>query len=135
MADSRGLAPDGWRVATDADWKALEKAIGIPANDIEKTGWRGDLSGKLKSMSYGGTNNEGLSIVPAGIRLTNGGYNYFAGHSAERGVFWTSTSDAESYIRRLFQAGQAGVNRSAANMKEGYSVRCVKDTASAVPDK
>ncbi|MFP3366175.1 fibrobacter succinogenes major paralogous domain-containing protein, partial [Pseudoalteromonas sp. SIMBA_148] len=42
VSDARNLCPVGWRVASDEDWKALERAIGAAEKEIDSMGWRGD---------------------------------------------------------------------------------------------
>lgn len=42
VSDERNICPVGWRVASDDDWKELEKTIGMHEEDINKKGWRGD---------------------------------------------------------------------------------------------
>ena len=40
VGDPKGLCPDGWRVATDEDWKELELLLGMNPEQIEGTGLR-----------------------------------------------------------------------------------------------
>ncbi len=43
------LAPAGWRVASDADWKTLEMSLGMTQTQADSTDYRGtDEGGKLK---------------------------------------------------------------------------------------
>src|SRR5690606_3643198 len=51
VQNSRGLAPVGWRVATDDDFKELELAIGFTQEQADATGWRGDGVLKLRSTT------------------------------------------------------------------------------------
>lgn len=146
IADSRGLAPEGWRVATDADWRAMELEIGISSATVSSTGWRGAVvedtypgaGNKLKSIDFpvatdadgkstAGTNDHCFSVMAAGVRLAStGAYNNFT--STQWGAFWTSSaSGTENYFRRVFAVNQTGINRSAATKKEGYSIRLVQD--------
>jgi len=39
--NERDICPTGSRVASDDDWKALEKTIGIAESELDNTGWRG----------------------------------------------------------------------------------------------
>ena len=49
VVDPKGLAPDGWRVADDHDWKVLETTLGMLTAEAELLNWRGtDEGGKLK---------------------------------------------------------------------------------------
>ena len=40
--------PEGWRLPSDADWKNLEKALGMTAEEVEKQDvWRGERQAVL----------------------------------------------------------------------------------------
>jgi uncharacterized protein (TIGR02145 family) len=64
--DARGLAPEGWRVPSDADWNLL----------IETLGGEGEAGGKLKELgtrhwrtpNEGASNETGFSALPGGYR-------------------------------------------------------------------
>ncbi len=38
---SKKLAPKGWHIPSDEEWKILEKTIGVSESDLSKTAWRG----------------------------------------------------------------------------------------------
>lgn len=49
VVDSRGLAPDGWHVPTDEEWKELETYFGMNQSEADGISWRSaDVGGKLK---------------------------------------------------------------------------------------
>lgn len=131
VMDPRGLAPDGWRVATDDDYKALERAAGMSETEIEKTGGRGAIGAKLRVTSWAappiGTDDFGFSAVSGGYRqgANEGGFVRF-------GVFdgnslWTSTGsgDNNELFRRSIRL--TPVERSLSIRRMGYNVRCVRD--------
>lgn len=134
--NSKGLAPAGWHVATDADWKELEKHLGMSQSDADKTSWRGDHEGdKLKVASpaewvqYGtiwSTNESGFGALPHGCRMFNGGWGQPG--TGSTGFWWTISTYAtgESWYRYL-DYKSSGVFRSHALNTYGFSVRCVKD--------
>jgi uncharacterized protein (TIGR02145 family) len=120
--DPRGLAPTGFHVATDDEWKELIRALG--GADV--------AGGKLKSTgtefwstpNKGATNSTGFSALPGGARDTNGS---FLTHKY-LGAFWTSTQfDSEN----AFYYGMSHIVEKAIQVKyikkTGCSVRCVKD--------
>jgi len=119
--DSQGLAPEGWHVATDAEWAMLLDYLG---------GWE-IAGGKMKEAgtvhwddpNLAATNESGFTALPAGHRV-NGSYQ--AADSAA--WFWTSTQD--SYITagyyHLTNVNE-GVYRGVYPNPEGFSVRCIKD--------
>ncbi len=142
VTDPRGLAPEGWRVATDEDWKDLEIAVGLAEGEVNSPDWRGVIAPILKANSYSnGLDSYGFSVMPAGVRDASGIYNYFASHNTPRAAFWTSTPSATQearYLRRLFRGGSSNpnndnhINRSNWHIAEGYSIRCVQDVTTPV---
>lgn len=131
IKDSRGLAPEGWRVATDEDYKKIELAIGFTEEQTNATNWRGVGSLKLRSTTgwpvNAGTDDFGFKALPAGCREQTGSYNYFN----VRANFWTSTLDdaaplTRSY-RRILEDTRWNVLRGVIADREGYSIRCVRD--------
>ncbi|MDQ1265835.1 MAG: hypothetical protein QG635_987, partial [Bacteroidota bacterium] len=49
--DPRGLAPFGWHIPSDDEWKILEACIGMTQTQIDGTSWRGTIEGgKLKAI-------------------------------------------------------------------------------------
>ena len=128
------LCPAGWHVATDADWKALEKFYGIPESELERTGERGEIAAKLKTVddwkpsSFSGDNSSGFSIQPGGARLDNGEYSTLN----QYGNFWTSTIYDDRYGLLYLWNHHVHYNTDAVGRiytvaNNGYSCRCVKD--------
>ena len=128
--DSRSIAPAGWHVPTDEEWKELEKYLGMSQSEADDTGWRGtDEANKLKSTSGwynngNGTNESGFSALPGGYRLRSGSYNSM-GSTA---LFWSATeySSRLAWYRLLYYSGSA-VYRISSYKQNGFSVRCVRD--------
>ena len=128
--DSRNLCPTHWHVPTDSDWMDLEVSSGMDPVDANNAGWRGTDEGlKLKSntgWNNGGNGQDGLGFnaQPAGGRHPLEGRFLAAG---EGGYFWTSTPDGTSaWIRRL-KSDYSQIDRWPYNLRNGYSVRCIKD--------
>lgn len=132
--DSRNIAPAGWHVATDAEWKQLEMYLGMSQTEADDSGWRGtDEGGKLKeagtthwnSPNTGATNSSGFTALPGGYR-GNGGTFYSMGYSA---YFWSSTEGGSNYAwyRTLGYYGSAVGRYSYGDRRYGFSVRCVRD--------
>jgi len=132
-----GLAPEGWRIPTDEDWKKLERFIGMHADTINLSGWRGTHEGeKLKSRisekfswkldpNMNHTNQYGFTAFPGGLRLFNGSFGESGGSA---GFWWSSTEagNGNAWYRYLdYRVG--GVFRYFAPKASGYSIRCVKD--------
>lgn len=121
--------PDGWHLPSDAEWKVLELALGIPLDKLDQINNRGNESISLKSRSTNlwkannGTNSNGLNIVPAGYKDSESFKNI--GVSS---TFWTSSNynKQKSWIRE-FSYIKPGIMRVPAVKQTAYSVRCVKN--------
>jgi uncharacterized protein (TIGR02145 family) len=51
--DSRGLAPEGWHVPSDDEWKQLEMYLGMSQSEADDYGWRGtDEGGEVKGNRH-----------------------------------------------------------------------------------
>ncbi len=139
VSDERNICPVGWRVASDADWKALERAIGVPEEDLDKTGWRGDNDiaitlkdsqpdSMFKKFDQSQVNKHGFSATPAGVKWNN--WYITQGIYTE---FWTSSSatEKEAYARTLAYASwnthKGEIRRATLGKNYMFSVRCVKN--------
>ncbi len=129
--DSRNLAPAGWHVPTDAEWKELEMYLGMTQSAADGAGWRGtDEGGKLKetgtslwlSPNTGATNESGFSALPGGG--TSGGFYGFGDYAP----FYSSTERYSDYawVRGL-GSKYSGVYRSDYGKQYGFSVRLFRD--------
>ena len=135
--DSRGIAPKGWHIPTDAEWKQLEQNLGMSSADADNTGWRGSHEGeKLKVIrgSVGGwsdygsvwaTNESGFSAKAYGCRMFDGSWGYPGQGST--GFWWTATAEINSAWYRYLDYKNANVFRYYGPKTYGFSIRCVKD--------
>ena len=134
VADSRNIAPAGWHVASDAEWKQLEMTLGMSQAQADSIDWRGTTEGgKLKEAgtthwntpNTGATNESSFSALPGGYRyIGNGSYDY-VGYSA---YFWSSTEyvSGTAWSRRLSYY-YSDLSRNGYYKGFGFSVRCVND--------
>ena len=149
------LAPPGWRVPSDDDWKQLEMFLGLSQAEADEYGlFRGaddNIGGKLKETggqhwsdpNEGATNESGFAALPGGYRSWNNGICRAIGGACE---FWTSSGyeETDSPVFSGFPAGhpQDGryyawrrylgfaygtISRTISEKTHGYSVRCVQD--------
>ena len=84
--DSRGLAPVGWHIPTDAEWTELENCLGgesVAGGKMKETGTTHWLS-----PNTGATNESGFTALPGGSRSYMNGLYYEIGQS---GAWWSST--------------------------------------------
>lgn len=132
--DSRHLAPEGWHLPSDEEWKELEMYLGMSQSEADADYWRGaDEGSKLKSNNDwysdgNGTNSSGFNALPGGHRGDGVGNFYEVGVSS---VFWTSTEytvDHGTYAwMRALGWSSYDVFRLHAAKEVGFSVRCLKD--------
>ena len=121
--DSRNIAPDGWHVATDAEWQTL----------VDYLGGESVAGGKLKatgtvhwySPNAGATNESGFSGLPGGQRaFPTGAFNGMKATAC----FWSSTDGGSdrAWFWRLFYESSITGNTCHFN-QYGFSVRCIRD--------
>lgn len=120
--DPRGLAPQGWHIASDAEMTSLTTCLGGELiaggfmKEIGTTHWA--------SPNTGATNSTGFIGLP-------GGYRSFFGVFADvtlGGNWWTSTqaNATEGWLRKL-SYNNANLTRLGATKTLGLSVRCIKN--------
>ncbi|MEI8086589.1 MAG: fibrobacter succinogenes major paralogous domain-containing protein [Paludibacter sp.] len=137
VSDARNIAPNGWHVATDAEWSTLinylANNLGISTSVAQamaaKTDWTESsitsTIGCIDFTIYESVNNSsGLCALPAGIRGDYGEFNYVANY----GGWWTSNqSDNENAWFRSLSYNGKNVGRNTYNKYYGLSVRCIKN--------
>lgn len=118
VTDERGIAPEGWRVPTDEDWKTLEKTLG----GVEKAGEA--LKSKTEWTKKVGKNSSGFSALPGGYRNYKGDFD----SKGKYGAFWSSSESVDNmaWYRYLFDDNNL-LNRLNFSKEDGMSVRWVKD--------
>lgn len=127
------LAPAGWRVPSDEDWKMLEKHLGMSESEANSTGWRGaDQGGKLKEAgtghwqnpNTGATNSSGFTALPGGDRNNNTGTFFSLGYY---GHWWSSNADGSYAWDRGLRYDFSDLDRYNVSQSYGFSVRLVRD--------
>lgn len=136
--DARGLCPLGWHVPSDGEWSTMEMSLGMPLEDANSSGTRGEaenVGGKLKTWgtieagtglwsipNLGATNESGFSGIPGGLR----GFNQINGS----GFWWSATENAlfpDVAMCRNLLTNNTGSGRGPNSKGTGLSVRCVRD--------
>lgn len=117
VADARGLAPEGFHVASDSEWSVLVAAAGGDAN----------AGARLKTTSGWSTGNGenvvGFWALPAGSR-DDGDFAYLGSFSS----WWTSTEhDAMRARMRLVSGEDRSASEYDLPKSNGMAVRCIKD--------
>lgn len=116
--DPRGLAPEGWQVASDEDWIGLVRALG------DDSGYK--LKSKTDWFNNGnGGNTSGLDIKPNGIRYYGGDFMYYGRYA----YLWTSSTIIveHAHLRYLRDDYSDRIFATRAKRAAGLSVRCVKE--------
>ena len=126
--DSRGIAPAGWHVPSDAEWTTLINYLGGP----------NVAGGKLKeagtshwiSPNLGATNSSGFTALAVGFRFNDirDGLGLRYGGANHHTKYWSTTQEnTEKVWTRGLDFYLADVQRDSYRMNDGYSVRCIKD--------
>jgi uncharacterized protein (TIGR02145 family) len=153
--DSRGLAPNGWHIATDKEWKILSDFLGgekVSGEKLKsKEGWN-NFKGKgicnnCKNWSseYRAGNTctickdkrkilgefSGNGTDEVAFKSLPSGYRFGDGYFSKIGEFsgwWTSTDGATHYTwaRSIISKGK-NIYRTFYDKEDGLSIRCVKD--------
>ncbi len=119
--DIRGLAPEGWHVPTETEWRQL----------IDYLGGEASAGGKLKattlwqSPNTGATNASGFTAFPGGLRRSDKVFDTFG----TNGYFWTASesTDYGPYSCALAHDDQYAFCFYTQDKLLALSVRCVKD--------
>jgi uncharacterized protein (TIGR02145 family) len=138
IRDSRGIAPDGWHIPSDEEWKQLEMYLGMLQDEADKVNWRGDKEGnKLKLQSGWYKNQEATDQFEvwgsneSGFSALGGSCVMFDGSPGEgvlfSGFWWTSTNNNNQAWYRYLDYQKANVFRYYGPYSYGFSIRCIKD--------
>ncbi len=121
VSDARGLAPKGWKVPADEDWKILIKNIGNTNN----AGYR------LKSTEDWLDNGNGEITNGFNAYPTGGRYNSGIFSSRGTSAFFWSASDHLMFYGRYFviHHNKKEIGHNSLDKNYGFSVRCVRDLA------
>jgi uncharacterized protein (TIGR02145 family) len=124
--DSRNIAPAGWHIPSDTEWKTL----------IEYLGGENIAGGKLKetgaihwaSPNEWATNESGFTALPYGMREESGNFNLMSMSA----WFWSSTEYTENYYESALYTQSLcnycmNIYRYFDVNTEGLSVRCIRD--------
>ena len=133
---AKKACPPGWHLPSDAEWKVLERTLGMSESDLKKDNYdrtSGDVGIKLKSKSGwrfymqngNGMDLYGFNALPGGYYQT---YNKRFMYYGSGITFWTSSSfDRENAITRELGSHYNGIGRGRYYKVHGCYVRCVKN--------
>ena len=130
------IAPTGWHIATDEDWKRLEQTIGMSTDETEQTGWRGSEEADLITSKYNlgwpandqdnqlyGLDKYGFNALPTGCRGTDGRTNI----QNNTAFWWATSEDSSEVFYRYIDSQTKKIFRQQIQPGYGMSIRCVKD--------
>lgn len=131
--NSKKIAPAGWHIPSDQEWKIMELELGMGGEEVDATSWRGTTEAEklIPEASVGwpasiiyGSNESGFSALPGGCRLFNG----TTGEITTSGYWWTSSekNTSTAWYRNL-SSGHKTIFRYYVDKNYGLTVRCVKD--------
>jgi uncharacterized protein (TIGR02145 family) len=122
VTDSRNIAPEGWRVPTEADWNALVAYLG--GEDVAGGKLKSTNPAHWNSPNTGATNSSGFTAV-AGGQAEPGtlGVNF-----GVQGIYWCSTEhDPATGLIRILRLDHEKAIYSGALKTAAFSVRLIKD--------
>jgi len=133
--DPRGLAPVGFHIPTELEWRTLVKCID-PAADSTYQGVESYIAGGVlketgtthwNNPNIDATNSSGFTAIAAGLRMNEFNNASFA-DAGGAAYFWTSTNvSTNSALSRKLKGLDASVERYTVSKKSGMSVRVVAD--------
>ncbi len=139
--DPRNICPQGWRVATDADWFQLVHYLDPASDTSSLTTLESSIAGGMlkdtitwTSPNVGATNSTGFSALA--VSQISGSINWPSGYvccQSMNASFWcggTPWTPGVICYDRYLQYMNASIARNSDNYSNGKSIRCVCDTLS-----
>ena len=120
VADTRQIAPEGWRVPSTADWNELIDLLGgdtIASNALKEIGtthWEDP---------YESSNSSGFTAIPNGRRYLSKDMNHIGFYC----TYWTATEASLTHAGFLYLFYHSSrVNKGVNYKPNGYAVRLIK---------
>ena len=126
LPDAERACPGGWRLPTEEDWRRLERALGMPEEELTRERGRGDPLGRR--LKFGG--DTGFNVRYSGwIDPHLADSSRAMGRNA---AWWASTPGPPDDVsptawHRDVAADRNSIWRSPVNVTYWLSVRCVRD--------
>ena len=121
--DPRGLAPEGFNIPSDNEWRILAMFLGgkmVAGGKMKATG-----TSLWESPNTDATNESGFTGIPGGYRDLDGSFDLVG----DIGFWWSSSENETPDAAWSFDLGydNAGTGRNYNNERYGFSVRCLRD--------
>jgi uncharacterized protein (TIGR02145 family) len=133
VLSDKNIAPAGWHIPTDDEWKTMEATIGMHSTELHQTGWRGEFEADRLASKYSqgwpeggllyGTDEFGFRALPGGCRIFDGQTNI----SGLTAFWWTRSSTEGELWYRYIDSQEKRIFRQHTYVGYGMSIRCVKD--------
>ena len=131
--DSRGIAPLGWHVPTEADWNKLVRNLDGTSDTLcVNCAQSLTAGGTMKEAgtshwltpNVGATNSIGFMAIPAGGRFADATFFYVGQYG-----FWWSRTELNSTVSmdRSLYYNDSKIIKNSVSKPCGFSVRCIKD--------
>ncbi len=133
---AKNVAPAGWHVPSDEEWKELEKTLGMSIDETLQTGWRGNEEANLLASQYNrgwpandqdvglyGSDYYGFNALPSGVRGHDGRTNT----QSNSAWWWCKSSDNGQNFYRTIDTYHQRIFRQVTLPAYGMSIRCIKD--------
>ena len=141
VVDARGLAPQGWIIASDELWKSMIRYVdpqGFEPNPDDLSyesenaglllkstdGWKVPPSPEPGATLKQGNNKTGFNARPMGSTSESKYLNYYSAEGFQA-YFWTSSLYDKNAIFRRFYWDSDIANKFYGKRNYGYSVRCM----------
>jgi len=123
LTDKRNIAPVGWHVPTDAEWRILGRLFGGDSIAIDKSKQAGTMYWKIPKT--GVTNKSDFITLSAGSRWPNGKFVQLGKY----GHYWSANEEYPGWAWRMLNSyeGENTIHLGSAPPKIGWAVRCIKD--------
>jgi len=123
ITDPRGLAPEGWHVPGEAEWRALVAHLGGAA--VAGGKMKAGAAARWKGADSEATSEDGFAALPAGYADPHGGFHDLG----EVTGFWC-VSDSACYWS-VYDGGSEICRYYGSTPYYGFSVRCVRSAPAA----
>lgn len=133
LKDSRGIAPIGWHIPNEQEWKELINFLG--GEELAGDKMREKGTSNWESPNTGANNSSGFTALPAGRRISHDGGSYdiqFSG-LGDATCFWSSTESENTFdAKSIFIISSEQINLNSLSFSSsfktcGNSIRCIKD--------
>jgi len=134
--DSRNIAPAGWHVASDAEWKTLQNYLIANGYNYDGTTTGNKIAKSLAATtdwnSNSGTGTIGNDLTKnnsSGFTALPGGFRGGAFGNVSEGYWWSSTEyDAADALYRTLGCYYSALSWGQGTKSDGFYVRCIRDT-------